>query len=156
MGFLAMLVTRQKIPGSFMTWLRSNESMSTAIVISGRRIKLGAACIARNAGLVDPLGRVRDPEPEQKAGRALEQGGAKPNGGERGVAGGGPWFRVTITSYRMGTLDRDNLIGGAKALRDTIASSLGMDDKDSLIEWEYGQQQTKGKTGTVVRVERLR
>ena len=69
---------------------------------------------------------------------------------------GGPRFRVCIVSVRLGILDRDNLTGGAKHLRDRIAESLGLDDRDDQIVWEYGQVQTRGRRGTMVRIERLK
>lgn len=64
-------------------------------------------------------------------------------------------IRVTLTSYRASLLDRDNLIGGLKPLRDAIAASIGLDDSDEIITWEYHQLKTDGCEGTAVRIEML-
>jgi hypothetical protein len=49
-------------------------------------------------------------------------------------------------------LDRDNLQGSLKAVRDQIAAWLGRDDADGgTIEWDYGQRQ--GEWGCDIRVE---
>ena len=51
--------------------------------------------------------------------------------------------------------DDDNSIsGGTKALRDAIAESVGLDDGDKRIRWHYGQLQTSGEQGVIVRIER--
>lgn len=46
---------------------------------------------------------------------------------------------VTITSFRIATLDDDNLRGGLKTLRDCIAAGLDLDDAESIVEWRYHQ-----------------
>lgn len=61
---------------------------------------------------------------------------------------------VTIIVFRARCLDDDNSAsGGTKALRDAIAASLGYDDGDSRIRFQYGQCQTAGATGCIVRIE---
>lgn len=63
---------------------------------------------------------------------------------------------VTICACRPGCLDDDSLTGGGtKALRDAIAESLGYDDGDARIRFEYGQCQVVGKQGCIVKIERL-
>ena len=59
---------------------------------------------------------------------------------------------VGICLIRVGKrfIDSDNFAGGAKALRDAIASSLGVDDADKRIEWEYEQVRTRGPEGVIV------
>lgn len=66
-----------------------------------------------------------------------------------------PRIRVGLVNFRRRLLDSDNLITGYKAFRDAIARSLGVDDKDSVIEWEYSQILTRGKQGTIVRIEKM-
>ena len=60
---------------------------------------------------------------------------------------------VTIVSLRRRIVDDDNLIAGAKALRDAIAEHLGIDD--SKINWEYLQLKTSGDEGTIVKITSL-
>lgn len=90
---------------------------------------------------------------QQKAGGALvgKSSGRQTGGGC--VAGGAPVVRVSLTNFRRRLMDSDNLIGGYKPLRDGIARSMCLDDADTVIEWEYAQQLTRGKEGTVVRIE---
>lgn len=59
---------------------------------------------------------------------------------------------VEITAFRRRLLDNDNLIAGCKALRDAIAHSLGLDDGDPRIDWQYRQVVTSQEPGTLVRV----
>lgn len=68
----------------------------------------------------------------------------------------GPILRVTLIRFGRKLLDNDNLQGGFKPLRDAIARWFNLDDADTVIQWEYGQQQTAGRTGTAVRLESLR
>lgn len=74
---------------------------------------------------------------------ALERRPTKQRGRKGRVA-----ISVTITSYRSRRIDNDNLIAGAKPLRDSIARSLGLDDGDERITWEYRSIVTTGATGT--------
>lgn len=56
---------------------------------------------------------------------------------------------------RAKLLDSDNLAGGGlKSLRDAIAASLGLDDSDKFIIWEYGQFYSN-REGVLVRIEQL-
>jgi len=56
---------------------------------------------------------------------------------------------VTVSLSRVSPsakgLDKDNLQGAMKAVRDQIAVWLGRDDADESITWTYSQRQ--GKTG---------
>lgn len=64
--------------------------------------------------------------------------------------------RITIVSFRRRLLDSDNLIAGAKQLRDVIAEMLGSSDAESAgIDWEYAQILTRGEEGTLMRIEHL-
>lgn len=53
-------------------------------------------------------------------------------------------------------MDSDNLAGGLKYLRDAIAESLGLDDADRFIVWEYHQVETRGAEGVAVKIEPIR
>lgn len=47
---------------------------------------------------------------------------------------------VTITRIGKRKLDGDNLQGSAKAVRDSIADALEIDDGDDRITWRYEQE----------------
>lgn len=66
-------------------------------------------------------------------------------------------YRVTITSHRRTDrrIDGENLSRGFKHLRDAIARSLGQDDNEDFITWDYGQIETHGRRGTVVTIAKL-
>lgn len=49
--------------------------------------------------------------------------------------------------------DFDNICGGCKPIVDAIAETLGIDDGDKRIKFEYGQICTKGQTGVMVKIE---
>lgn len=68
-----------------------------------------------------------------------------------------PQYRVYIISLRSRVIsDGDNLIGGAKALRDKIAEFLGVDDKDENIDWRYKQiDVNRGDDNTIFHVVKL-
>ena len=66
-----------------------------------------------------------------------------------------PVVRVTLISFRRRELDDDNLVGGFKPMRDAIARWLGLDDSQRIIDWQYGQIETKGRTGTAVKIEQI-
>lgn len=70
---------------------------------------------------------------------------------------GKPRIRCTLVSYRrrLSPDASDALPRGFKHVRDAIAQSLGLDDADALIAWEYGQVQTRGQEGFCVRLEGL-
>lgn len=71
-------------------------------------------------------------------------------GGEGGVA-----VVVTLIAHRRTTLDSDNAVGACKPLRDGIAASLGIDDSDRRVEWQYSQVRTAGREGVCVTIEKL-
>ena len=50
---------------------------------------------------------------------------------------------VTLTRRAPRTLDTDNLAGGFKAVRDQVASWLGVDDADQRVTWVYAQDRAK-------------
>lgn len=59
---------------------------------------------------------------------------------------------VTIIALRNRKIDDDNLSSGAKALRDSIALTLGIDDGSDRIRWEYGSVRTDGPEEIIVRI----
>lgn len=62
---------------------------------------------------------------------------------------------VSLVVCQRTLFDSDNAVsGGCKALRDAIAESLGCDDGDKRVRWEYGQLQTSGEPGVIVKIQR--
>ena len=59
---------------------------------------------------------------------------------------------VSIIACRAREIDEDNLIAGLKWAKDSIAASLGLDDGDRRIRWEYGQAETRGEQGVIVKI----
>ena len=59
---------------------------------------------------------------------------------------------VSIIACRARETDEDNFIAGTKWLKDSIAASLGLDDGDKRIRWEYGQAETRGEQGVIVKI----
>lgn len=62
-------------------------------------------------------------------------------------------FRVTIIALGAELLDDDNCAAGSKPLRDAIAASLGVDDGDGRIRFEYGSAYTAGRPGCIVHIQ---
>lgn len=58
---------------------------------------------------------------------------------------------VTVTLVRISPrpLDDDNLRGALKGVRDEIAKLLGIDDRDPVVRWDYGQRKGKPKEHAV-------
>jgi hypothetical protein len=63
--------------------------------------------------------------------------------------------RVVISLIRYGAreLDSDNLSGSLKPLRDGISATIGIDDGDKRLIWQYSQITTKGHPGVMVTIE---
>lgn len=53
--------------------------------------------------------------------------------------------RLLVSFTRLATrlLDDDNLVGGCKASRDSVAAWLGVDDRDPRVTWGYDQRTHK-------------
>ena len=66
-----------------------------------------------------------------------------------------PFVAVFLISYRrrLSPDPSDALPRGFKHLRDAVAESMGMDDNDAAIRWEYGQIQTSGAEGVAVKID---
>lgn len=52
---------------------------------------------------------------------------------------------VLLTRIAPRELDGDNLQGAFKALRDGIASRLGVDDRDPRVSWLYDQERGRAR-----------
>lgn len=65
--------------------------------------------------------------------------------------------RVVVSLIRFGRriLDDDNNQGAFKPLRDAVSKSLGIDDADPRVRWEYGQCETRGEIGTIVKIQEI-
>lgn len=59
---------------------------------------------------------------------------------------------VTITRLGPRRLDDDNATGSAKAVRDAVAKTLGIDDRDPRVRWQVTQ--ATGPYATHIRIER--
>lgn len=97
-----------------------------------------------------PVGAVATAQRERRPIAALDKKPRNLKGSASGVA-----LIVTLIACRHRILDSDNSIAGFKALRDGIARTFGIDDGDPRIRFEYGQQQTDGEQGTIVKIERM-
>lgn len=51
-----------------------------------------------------------------------------------------PPLVITITRVSPGRCDDDNLVGGGKAVRDSVAAYLGIDDGSPLVTYRYAQR----------------
>lgn len=85
---------------------------------------------ARSVGAV--ANSERKPDPLQ----ALE-GGSKIQ--ERRKSSVARRLTVHIVSFRGRLLDSDNFTAGAKPLRDAVSKTLGVDDADRFVDWNYHQ-----------------
>jgi hypothetical protein len=52
---------------------------------------------------------------------------------------------IKMTRISPGMLDDDNAVGAMKAVRDSVAQYLGINDRDNRVKWLVGQE--KGKRG---------
>lgn len=65
---------------------------------------------------------------------------------------GPPLLVVTLVRVGPRTLDDDGLRSALKAVRDGVASRLGVDDGSQLVAWRYGQE--RGEPGVRVTISR--
>lgn len=65
-------------------------------------------------------------------------------------------LHITITRRSPWPLDDDNLVGGAKQLRDAIAELLGRkgDAERDGLEWEYRQE--RGAAATIIEITEIK
>jgi len=109
-------------------------------------IKAAQGSIGGNAPAA-PVAGVQDPQPKPHKVPALDPRAEVHPSSERGVV-----VVVTIVRCSHTEIDSDNLIAGAKAIRDACARSLGCDDRDKRIKWEYRQLIGEGPEGTLVKI----
>lgn len=68
--------------------------------------------------------------------------------------GGSVRYIVTMIAHITTAMDySDNLPTSLKPVQDEIADALGIDDGDGSVRWQYGQVETRGQTGVIVRIE---
>ena len=63
-----------------------------------------------------------------------------------------PPATVTFIRRSARVMDDDNLRMAMKAIRDTIAELLGVDDGDPSVRWEYAQEPGRGGARVTVRL----
>jgi hypothetical protein len=96
----------------------------------------------------DDLRRVEANKPEPTIAPSLVSGDK-----EQGRSPGRIEISVVLVAILGRPMDDDNLVGSFKPLRDLIAEELGIDDGDERIRFSYGQVQSRGTQGVIVRVE---
>jgi hypothetical protein len=94
------------------------------------------------------MGGLAAAKPERSKVSALDQGGKQQCQRTGGVA-----VVVTLIAFRSREYDTDNNVASQKGLRDAIAASLGLDDADRRIKFQYGQIVTRGRQGVLVKIE---
>lgn len=93
-----------------------------------------------------PVGAVEANRPERPPIQTLDGRLQEPTGSEKGVA-----VSITVVAFRRRLLDAHDAVAYAcKPLTDAIAESLGVDDADRRLHWEYHQLKTTGPEGTIV------
>lgn len=92
------------------------------------------------------LDKVEKPFTKPNLTRALDSAVSSCETGPKSVV-------ISLVSYRRTRLDNDNLAASFKPLQDCIAATLGVDDADERLRWEYGQIETRGQQGTMVKIE---
>ena len=60
---------------------------------------------------------------------------------------------ISLLGFRRTPLDDDNFVSACKHIRDGIAETIGCDDGDKRLRWQYQQIQTCGEEGLLVRIE---
>ncbi len=94
------------------------------------------------------VGAVLPTKPKQNSLPALDSGKTARPKRKGSVA-----VRVTLIRCGHRSLDSDNLQGSLKSIRDSVSRSIGIDDNDIRVQWEYGQCETRGRTGVIVKIE---
>jgi len=97
---------------------------------------------------IRPVARLSTPKRERDDVGATTKGDAHEDRGTRGVV-------ISFVCFRSRPCDDDNLQFGCKWLRDAIANSLGIDDGDKRLRWQYQQLKTDGPEGVSVTIQTL-
>ena len=66
---------------------------------------------------------------------------------------GGVVVVVTLIAFRHREIDDDSCSYSLVPIRDAIAASLGLDDADRRIRFQYGQVVTRARQGVLVKIE---
>lgn len=115
--------------------------------VTGRELTFSKDVIALSPEL--GLGGLEPAKPQQNPARPLDHG--VPTRESREIR-----LVISLTRFGRRKLDDDNLAGAFKPLRDACSKDLGANDADPRIRWEYGQIETRGRCGVMVRIEELR
>ena len=99
-------------------------------------------------GPVDTLRSSKQRKQKGALGEKVSKAQSAPRGNPTGLR-----VRCTLIAAVPRRLDGDNLGTALKAVRDAIADALGVDDGDPSCAWEYGQVETRGESGVVVKLE---
>lgn len=94
------------------------------------------------------LGSLLPATGKQVAGLPLVKAPSRDSKGKRRVV-----VCVTIIRFGLRQADDDSVCASYKAVRDSIATSLGVADNDRRVRWQYGQVSTQGEEGTLVTIE---
>ena len=97
------------------------------------------------------LGRMAPAKQERNQVQPLDGGGKL-----RKQSSGGVVIVVTLIAFRHREIDDDANSYSCVPLRDAIAASLGLDDADKRIKFQYSQVVTRGDEGVLVKVESLK
>lgn len=92
------------------------------------------------------LGAVEANRPECSTIRSLDKG-VQESAGSKASMG----LRITLIALRHRLLDAHDAVEYSfKPLTDAIATTVGLDDADARLHWEYAQIKTTGTEGTLV------
>ena len=131
---------------------------------------ISASYVETSPGVWCHISRVRRVEagqPEPNGGTALEREAPASKGSATGVGTGVSTKRSRTVSSAGGVVvvtmlamlrrefdEHDNLRASLKPLVDAIAGSLGVQDNDARVRWQYAQQRTVGRPRVVVLIEK--
>lgn len=125
--------------------------MNHELKVTGRILPISESTKRRNPHLYS-LGGLDSKRPQSDAVQALVGRVQKPASGPQGVA-----LRITCIAFRKRLLDQHDAVAYSfKPLTDAIAFTLGLDDADKRLQWEYHQILTTGRTGVIVMVQETR